>query len=423
MLGKLKNLFTGYKKIDYAEARKLANHEDMGVRLKLAQREDIVPEILYFLAEDPSADVRLAIAKNSKSPHQADLLLSRDGDDDVRSGLAEKIAKLVPGLSGDELDKVREATHEVVIQLARDEATRVRRILSETLKDVANAPAEIINKLARDVELVVCAPVLEYSPVLSEKDLLEIIQSKPVEGAISAISARKNISEGVSDAIYDSDDIKAIGVMLANASAQIKEDTLDAIIDRAETIEQWHSPLVDRPRLSKTAVLRLADFVADNLLDRLEGRADLSPEVAKAVRKEFSRRMENIEGGNNDAESISPEAKSPEERANDLYKKGKLDDGAVCDACHSGDVDFVKKALVLKSKLGFAIVDEILGMVSAKSVIALCWKAELDIKTAVLVQKRIARISPSEVQGSADGGYPYTDDEMDWQLDFIKNPK
>ncbi|MCK5166644.1 MAG: DUF2336 domain-containing protein, partial [Rhodospirillaceae bacterium] len=310
MLDKLKKLFIGYKKIDYAEAKKLANHKDASVRLKLAQREDMVPEILYFLAEDSSPDVRLAIAKNARSPHQADLLLSRDGDDDVRTGLAEKIAKLVPGLSDDELDKVREATHEVVKQLARDEATRVRRILSETLKDVANAPAEIINSLARDVELVVCAPVLEHSPVLSEDDLLEIIQSKPVEGAISAISARKNISEGITDAIYDSNDTNAIGAMLANSSAQIKEDTLDAIIDHAETIEQWHGPLVDRPKLSRTAVLRLADFVADNLLNRLEGRADLSPEVAKAVRKEFSRRMEDAENKSNDKESLSPEERA-----------------------------------------------------------------------------------------------------------------
>ena len=52
MLGKLKNLFTGYKKIDYAEARKLANHEDAGVRLKLAQREDIVPEIESYHSYD-----------------------------------------------------------------------------------------------------------------------------------------------------------------------------------------------------------------------------------------------------------------------------------------------------------------------------------------------------------------------------------
>ncbi|MCK5167063.1 MAG: DUF2336 domain-containing protein, partial [Rhodospirillaceae bacterium] len=107
----------------------------------------------------------------------------------------------------------------------------------------------------------------------------------------------------------------------------------------------------------------------------------------------------------------------------DLHAKGKLNDNAISEACYSGDVDFVKKALVLKSKLGYATVEEILNMVSAKTVIALCWKAGIDIKTAVLVQKRIARIPPSEVQGSTNDSYPYTDDEMDWQLDFIKNPK
>ena len=65
----------------------------------------------------------------------------------------------------------------------------------------------------------------------------------------------------------------------------------------------------------------------------------------------------------------------------------------------------------------------ILVMASAKSVLALCWKAELNINTAVLVQKRIARIPPNEVQGSSDNQYPYTVYEMEWQLDFIQNPK
>lgn len=420
MLGKIKNLLSGIGKIDYDEAKNLAKHEDAKVRLKLALRDDTVPELLYFLADDPSPDVRLAIAKNANSPHQADLMLSRDGNDDVRSGLAEKISALVPGLSDDELDKVRQATHEVVIQLAHDEATRVRRILSETLKDVANAPAELISNLARDIELVVCAPVLEHSPVLDEEELLEIISSKPVEGALSAISARKEISEGITEAIFDSNDTNAIGAMLSNKSAQIREDTLDAIIDKAETVKQWHGPLVERPKLSRRAVLRLVDFVSDNLLDHLEGRADLSPEVVREVRDEFARRMEESEKKNNKSKSSG---KSGAELASELFKNGKLDDSAVSEACYSGDIEFVKKALVLKSKVGFASVDEILGMASAKSVIALCWKAELNIKTAVLVQKRIARIPPSEVQGSSDNQYPYTDYEMEWQLDFIQNPK
>ena len=192
--------------LDYEEAKKLARHKDVKVRKKLAQREDLPQEILYFLAEDKSAAVRQAIAQNVTAPKQADLLLCRDSDDDVRYGLAEKIGRLMPGLSPSELDKVHEVTHLVLEQLAHDQAVRVRRILSETLQDIAQAPPDIIKRLARDVELVVCAPVLAHSPLLTDEDLLEIIASAPVKGALSAISKRSGLSEDLSDAIIKAND-------------------------------------------------------------------------------------------------------------------------------------------------------------------------------------------------------------------------
>jgi len=37
------------------------------------------------------------------------------------------------------------------------------------------------------------------------------------------------------------------------------------------------------------------------------------------------------------------------------------------------------------------------------------------------VQKRIARIPPREVLGSIDGDYPFNDEEMQWQLEFIQD--
>lgn len=404
------------KPIDYAEAKKLASHKDVKVRLKLAKREDLMPEILYFLAEDSSPEVRRAIAKNLATPRQADLMLTRDNDDGVRFNLAEKISQLIPGLDADELGKVEELTHQVLELLAKDQATRVRRILSETLKDIADAPAEVIHRLARDVELVVCAPVLEHSPVLTDEDLIEIITSGPVLGALSAISRREGLSEDLTDAIYDADDVDAIGVMLGNKSAQIREDTLDLILDRARDIEPWHKPLVSRPKLSKKAVLRLAEFVADALLDTLALRSDLGDNAAEAVREEFSRRMEAAERSR-----TRDEGGPPGERAKKLHGQGLLNDEAVREACQGGDDVFVKTALALKSGLSLALVSKIIDLASVKGVVAVCWKSELTMQTAVLVQKRIAKVPPREVQGSVDGDYPYTDDEMTWQLDFFQD--
>lgn len=404
----------GKSAMGYDEAKTLASHKDVKVRKKLAQREDLPHEILYFLAEDKSATVRQTIAKNIAAPKQADLLLSRDSDDDVRVGLAEKIGRLVPGLSPSELDKVHEVTHQVLEQLAHDQVVRVRRILSETLQDIGHAPPDVINRLARDVELVVCAPVLAHSPVLTDDDLLDIISSAPVKGALSAISIRGNLSEGLTNAIYEADDEEAIGVMLSNKSAQIREETLDRIVERGEGIELWHDPLVNRPTLSRRAVLRLTEFVADNMMDTLKNRTDMDADTAEAVYEEFSRRMEAAERSR-----ARDEGGSPAERAQGLFDKGELSDALVREAAQSGEEVFVKVALALKSSVSDAVIAKIFEIGSVKGAIALCWKASLSMSTSVVVQKRIMKVPPRDVQGSVDGGYPFNDDEMEWQLEFF----
>lgn len=415
MFKSLLNKLTGKGgRIAYDEAKKLARHKDVKVRTKLAQREDLPPEILYYLAEDKSSVVRQAIAQNVSAPRQADLLLSADADDEVRYTLAEKLGRLIPGLSEAELDKVRVVTHEVLVKLAHDQAVRVRRILSETLQDIAHAPPEVIKRLARDVELVVCAPVLEHSPVLTDEDLLEIIASPSVKGALSAISKRRGLSEDLSDAIYASDDIEAIGVMLGNTSAQIRENTLDKIVERAETLDAWHEPLVHRPRLSRKAVLRLVEFVAENLVESLTRRNDFDAETAEAVREEFSRRMEAAERAR-----ARDEGGPPAERANAMFKRDELSDAAVREAAQAGETEFVKAALALKSGIKMSVVDKVLDIASVKGIVALCWKADLTMSTAVVIQKRIVRIPPREVQGSVDGDYPFGEDEMIWQLEFF----
>lgn len=414
MFKKVFDIFSGKKPIDYDEAKKLARHKNAKVRKKLAQREDLPAEILYFLAEDKNADVRLAIAKNIAAPRQADLLLSRDSVDQVRLGLAEKIATLMPGLSARELKEVQDVTHQVIDELARDQAVRVRRILSETLKDIADAPPDVIRRLARDVELVVCAPVLECSPVLTDEDLLEIITSDHVKGALSAIAKRRALSGKVTDAIATGDDDDAIGVMLGNASAQIREDTLDRLINRAGQVPAWHEPLVNRPTLSRKAVLRLVEFVAENLVDTLMSRSDFDTDTAEAVREEFSRRMEAAERSR-----ARDEGGNPTDRAKQMHKKGQLSDDVLREAAQSGETTFVKAALALRSGVKMSVIEKIFDIASSKGIVALCWKADVSMNTCIVVQKRIARIAPRQVQGSVDGEYPFLEEEMRWQLEFF----
>ncbi len=427
----LKNVFKGAgrnKDVSYDDAKNLARHEDTKIRRELAARNDVKPELLYFLAEDPSPEVRLSVASNNTTPSQADLLLARDVDQDVRSGLAEKIARIAPGLTADEQDKVRRMTYEALEILAQDQVTRVRQILSEALKDVADAPPELIRRLARDVELVVAGPVLQFSPVLTDDDLIEIIGSDPIHGALTAISNRAEVSEDISDALIATEESETIAALLSNPSAQIREETLDGILDRATDEEQWHAPLVKRPVLPSGAAARLARFVTENLLALLIERKDLDSSTATAVRLVVERRLE--EGGPGPEEAPSKDKKkmrkSPDQKektplsvAKGLKKEGKLNEAYVSQTLKKGDSDLVIAALSVLAKVKIKTVKKIISAHSAKGLVSLSWKAGLSMDFALSLQQKLAHIQPAELLKDSGGRYPLTEEEMNWQLEFL----
>lgn len=450
-------LGVGPKPLSYDEEKLLARHDDVAVRANLAGREDVRPEILYYLAEDSSPEVRRMIAANSQAPRHADLLLARDGDEVVRCDLAAKIAQLAPGLTANEQEQVRRMTYQVLEMLARDQLARVRRILAETLKDVADAPLEIIGKLARDTDIEVSGPVLRSSPLLTDEDLLEIIRTCAIAGPLTAISQRQNIGTRITDAIARTDDVEAIGALLVNPSAQIREETLDHIIDRAPEIEAWHEPLVRRPKLSPRAVTKIAGFVADSLFEVLQSRADLDPNTVRALKNELQNRIqrEAIAPTNAKAEADAGRGKKPAGpgrpeaaakaaagagparpgetnaparedidpallRARQLHAEKQLTETAVSDALAAGDRRFVAAALAVLSNLPLALVEKVAESRSARGVTALCWKAGLGMPLATKLQLRFAHIAPNAAVTSVDADkYPLTPDEMNWQLDFF----
>jgi uncharacterized protein (DUF2336 family) len=180
----------------------------------------------------------------------------------------------------------------VLAILVRDQMTRVRQVIAETLKDKPGVPPEIIRLLARDCEIVVAGPVLEFSPLLSDTDLLAIITEAPIPGALAAVARRAGVAPAVTDAIGASPDVDAVAALLANPSAQIREETLDRLVERAPSVVAWHKPLVERPHLSVAIARKLASFVAEHLLRRLVERRDLDPvtmrEVTAAVRRRLA---------------------------------------------------------------------------------------------------------------------------------------
>lgn len=421
VVGLLRRLIGGSKRISYEEAREVAAADDSERRARLAERPDVQPEILYYLAEDASPEVRRRVARNTRTPPQADLLLAADADDEVRAGLAAKIARVAPGLGANEQDRLRRATYEALEMLARDQIPKVREILSEALKDVIDAPPELIRRLARDAEIAVAAPVLQYSPVLSDEDLLEIVASSPIPGALAAISKRAVVETRVADAIAATDDLDAIAVLLGNPSAQIREETLDRLADRAADIESWHRPLVERPHLSSKAAGKLARFVAANLLQSLAARQDLQPEAAAAVAAVVRKRLDELEApapAKADARKAADETTALM-RAQQLKFQNKLDESTIDAALSGGDHAFVIAGLAVLAGLSFATVKKAAHTQSAKGMVAIAWKAGISMGLCQQLQARLLRLPLNRVLGSRDGSYPLTVDEMEWQLEFL----
>ncbi len=425
---------------DYEAAKRMVRSPDPAVRRRVAESPSTRPELLYFLAADAVAEVRQAIATNAGTPRQADLLLAKDGEVAVRGAVAQKVTGLLPDLSADQALQIERLTVECLEALARDQATEVRGILAETLKDLPGAPYGVINTLARDVELSVCAPVLQHSPILTDEDLVDIIMAGPVAGAMSAIAGRRTVSASVADAIARSDDEAAVTALLANPSAQIREETLDRILDQAPQHEPWHGPLVRRPRLPARAVARLASFVADNLLKALQERTDLDPAAARALAEAVRARLNQGAGkggaaGKAGGASVrglvdfgeeglgnAPEknAERPADKAARLAKDGKLTEKLLEGALAEGDRAFVMAGLAELGQIPMPIVDRIVATHAARAVTALVWRAGLTMRFAQQVQLRLAQIPPKTALMARDGvHYPMSDDEMRWQLAFF----
>jgi uncharacterized protein (DUF2336 family) len=411
---------------DYEQAKRLASGGDLFARRNLAMRDDVRPEILYYLAEDKAPEVRRAIAGNEATPYQADELLLRDRDEAVRAELAQKVARLLPGLTADAQDEAGKRVIALLEKLARDEAVRVRAVISEAVRSVDNVPPEMIRRLARDAELIVASPVLRFSPLLTDDDLIDIITAGPASGALAAIAQRRDVRARVSDAIVAADDEPAVAALLANKSAQIREETLDLIVERAPNRATWHEPLVRRPTLPARAAQRIASFVAESLLGILKGREDLPRETRDKVAAAIAQRLEATEEAAKAAKKAAPEpdgeeeGETAEEKVTRLKREGKLDEDAVAEALDAGQRAFVRAALAVMAELRLDVVDKILQARSAKGVTALAWKAGLPMRMAVQLQTRIGGISPRQALPARGGkDYPLSADEMTWQIEFF----
>jgi uncharacterized protein (DUF2336 family) len=336
----------------------------------------------------------------------------RDVDEDIRYQIARKISLLVPELAESKKEQLLKHVFRVLFLMAEDQLPRVRQMIAEELRDSYDAPPELIRKLAWDETLEVAAPILEFSPLLGDADLMEIIANSDIPGVVEAVSRRQEVSVNVTDAIVRNvtqskvthDDARIINNLLSNKNAHFKEETLEIIVEEAPNYEIWHESLIDRPELTARTINKIARFVSEAMIMDMEDRGMITKELGNNLTKAIASRLHNPH---------IDRAKEADRMAIELFTQGDLDAEYVMAALDSGEREFVISAVSLLANIPKAATLKIIDSDNPEAVTALAWKAGISMRDAIQLQLKVAKIHYSKLLYARDGQYfPLSEEKM-----------
>lgn len=195
------------------------------------------------------------------------------------SARAETAAKIATDFTTQTLtDGERRMAEEIFRLMLKDAEVRVREALAVNLKETPLLPHDVALALAKDVESV-AVPILQFSEVLLDADLIEIVRSQGPAKQV-AVAGRATVSEGVSDALVTAGDEEAVTTLVANKGAEISEGALQKVVDDFASNESIQDAMVHRPTLPITVSERLVTVVSERLRDDLASRHELSDKLA-----------------------------------------------------------------------------------------------------------------------------------------------
>ncbi len=259
---------------------------------------------------------------------------------DVRAETAAKVADAfeLGALSTSERD-LAEQIFRVMVQ---DAEVKVREALSSHLKSSATLPHDIALQMAKDVEQV-SLPILEFSKVLSDADLIDIVRSSGAEKQ-TAVAKRAAVSGEVANALIDHGKTSGVvATLAANRGAKLGDTEVAKILDKHGSDVLVTNSLVMRPNLPLALSERIVTIVSQSLRDNLVERHDLSDEMAADLVLSARERatIMLLPAGAKSADVI--------EFARQLHSAGRLSPTLVLRALCTGDIAFFEATMSVLS--------------------------------------------------------------------------
>ncbi len=202
-----------------------------------------------LLLNNPSVDVRSSTARKVSEQYQLKSLTQKEKQ------IAEDIFRLI--------------TNDVEIQ--------VREELAESLKTCTFLPYDIVQKIIFDVAAV-AVPMIQYSEVISDEDLVTILQTKDEEKQC-AVAKRHRISPMVCDHLIEESDKTPVIILIGNQGADISEYSYNKLLDKFEACDEIHEPILMRAKVPVAILEKVITKVSDELRKQLLTRHDLPVNV------------------------------------------------------------------------------------------------------------------------------------------------
>lgn len=281
----------------------------------------------------------------SKKLSSADVAkLLADPSEETRADTARKVSEQYK--ESDLRDAERKIIEDIFHIMVKDAAVRVRQALSQSVKDNPDIPRDIARSLANDVAEV-ALPILEFSDVLTDEDLMAIISAKGADHH-KAIARRSVVTEAVSDALVDTKNEEVVATLVSNEGAKLSEKTLNRVVDEYGHNKKISDPMALRQKLPLTVAERLVNLVSEKIRDHLVIHHDMSPDVAMDL---FLSAREKATIG-----LLQPDTNLRDvvELVDQLHRNGRLTPTLIMRAICMGDTTFFEAAMARKADIPIA---------------------------------------------------------------------
>lgn len=290
---------------------------------------------------------------------------------------------------------------DVLTALATDIETKVRIKLSHQLAKVAHAPANVIKSLAFDDEIAVAEPVLQWSEVLSDADLVTTASTKS-QDHLQAISQRRTLSESVTDILVERGNHRVVRSTAKNPGARFSDKGFGKLVARARSDEALQLHVGTRPDIPRHHFLKVLETASATVRAKIAAEF---PRAAETVSEVVAAVATDI---NTEVRSTSVEHSKARVRVKRLCMTGQFSEAEVHAFARADNFERTAVALSVFGQFPIDLVERALLDESSDTVLVLakaagcCWSTTKSILRLSAATRGMSVMDMDQAQASFD---------------------